>query len=1165
MKIQELRLIAFGPFTGKTVDLAGDKNFHVFYGPNEAGKSSTLRAIKALFFGVAGNSSDDFIHKFSEMRLGATLVHSNGASLEFVRRKGSKNTFMDIHEKPSDESALAGFLNGISEQQFETAFGLNHQLLIKGAQELLQAGGDVGEALFSAALGTGNLRKILEDMETESSGLYAASAKNPVVNKAIKEISDLQKEIRDGSLSAKVWEEKQNGLDKALIELRDYKIQITQKSSEKLHLEKYRGILPKLQQLMAKQAELEHLDAIVILPDDFGVKRGSIQTSLHAAMENQQDLEKELSENTEKAGKLTLWEEILTLASEIEALRDAIGSYRKNQKDLPGLEAEEKIQLAQANRCIRELGGSLTLEEAIARRPILARRVRIQSLAGQYQSLLKDASLALRAIEATENKLKEARRKIDTLGAFHDVTNLAKGVERISSHGDIERAFKGESLKLEIEESSIRDGLKRLGLEKIELEDFTLQSYPSLETLDQFETAFQDVKVIADKVSKSKEELGKGIRDAERELAEIQLSGNVPLEIELEQSRQVRQNGWALIRRAWEHGENVQVDAEQFAPGIPLGEAYENRVSESDSLSDRLRREAERVSRRASLTAILDQKKQEVEIVNGEHSTTMFDMGLLQEKWNALWNPFGINVQNPKPMRSWLLEVYSLQTRSAACKVKHREIKQGQAEIEKHITSLSLLLSESGFTPPLPQSLFELMEVGRTWVSTQRDLLQNHGRLIKEKEELENTVLDSASENQASAKKLEHWRSDWSVEVINLGLESTIQTESALAVLDEWDRLFKFKDAAAALRTRISGIQSEIAIFDSQVQSVATSLKESYEGASPDIYASSLLSQLEQAKATRLEQSNLANLIRDTQRKLDQERKKVGDSTVALEKLCLQAATKSPDDLEKAEEGSKHAKRMRDQLESIKTGILDSGGGLSLEQIRLQAGKIHNDTLPQQLIDLELQIEVLESSRAQIQETIGGYRGFLQMDRGPSDALKASEKMQQSLASARDHIERYVRLKTALILLKKEIERHRKENQNPILTRASHLYARLTLGSFAGLGTDYDGKDQPVLVGVRPNGKFVDMEGMSDGARDQVYLALRIATLEKYLEAGEPIPFIVDDILIRFDEERAKATLEILAELSIKTQVLFFTHQARIQEIAIGIDGGNVVSIHSMS
>ena len=100
---------------------------------------------------------------------------------------------------------------------------------------------------------------------------------------------------------------------------------------------------------------------------------------------------------------------------------------------------------------------------------------------------------------------------------------------------------------------------------------------------------------------------------------------------------------------------------------------------------------------------------------------------------------------------------------------------------------------------------------------------------------------------------------------------------------------------------------------------------------------------------------------------------------------------------------------------------------------------------------------------------------------------------------------------------------------------------------------------------MRPNGKFVDMEGMSDGARDQVYLALRIATLEKYLEAGEPIPFIVDDILIRFDEERAKATLEILAELSIKTQVLFFTHQARIQEIAIGIDGGNVVSIHSMS
>ncbi len=73
---------------------------------------------------------------------------------------------------------------------------------------------------------------------------------------------------------------------------------------------------------------------------------------------------------------------------------------------------------------------------------------------------------------------------------------------------------------------------------------------------------------------------------------------------------------------------------------------------------------------------------------------------------------------------------------------------------------------------------------------------------------------------------------------------------------------------------------------------------------------------------------------------------------------------------------------------------------------------------------------------------------------------------------------------------------------------------------------------------------------MSDGTRDQLYLSLRLASLEKYLETSEPMPFVVDDILVNFDDLRAAATLGALAELSKKTQVLFFTHHGRLVELA---------------
>ena len=52
------------------------------------------------------------------------------------------------------------------------------------------------------------------------------------------------------------------------------------------------------------------------------------------------------------------------------------------------------------------------------------------------------------------------------------------------------------------------------------------------------------------------------------------------------------------------------------------------------------------------------------------------------------------------------------------------------------------------------------------------------------------------------------------------------------------------------------------------------------------------------------------------------------------------------------------------------------------------------------------------------------------------------------------------------------------------------------------------------------------------------------------MSSGEPLPFVVDDVLINFDDARAEATLTQLAEVARRTQVLFFTHHTRLAELA---------------
>ena len=128
---------------------------------------------------------------------------------------------------------------------------------------------------------------------------------------------------------------------------------------------------------------------------------------------------------------------------------------------------------------------------------------------------------------------------------------------------------------------------------------------------------------------------------------------------------------------------------------------------------------------------------------------------------------------------------------------------------------------------------------------------------------------------------------------------------------------------------------------------------------------------------------------------------------------------------------------------------------------------------------------------------------------------------------------------------------------------AGALFASLSCGSFSTISSEI-ADDEPRLVGVRPDGASVHVGGMSSGTRDQLYLALRFATLERYLTSSEPMPFVVDDILINFDDRRALATLEVLAEFSAKTQVLLFTHHTRIRDMAAELASPNGVFVQSL-
>ena len=127
--------------------------------------------------------------------------------------------------------------------------------------------------------------------------------------------------------------------------------------------------------------------------------------------------------------------------------------------------------------------------------------------------------------------------------------------------------------------------------------------------------------------------------------------------------------------------------------------------------------------------------------------------------------------------------------------------------------------------------------------------------------------------------------------------------------------------------------------------------------------------------------------------------------------------------------------------------------------------------------------------------------------------------------------------------------------------RAGELFVSTTQGKFKGINTDIDEDGKPIVVGVRESGKQVLVSQMSDGTRDQLFLSFRLASLEKYSASAEPLPFIADDILVHFDDERSEATLDLLAEYGKSNQVLLFTHHLSVREKAAKLEKDGLASI----
>jgi uncharacterized protein YhaN len=275
----------------------------------------------------------------------------------------------------------------------------------------------------------------------------------------------------------------------------------------------------------------------------------------------------------------------------------------------------------------------------------------------------------------------------------------------------------------------------------------------------------------------------------------------------------------------------------------------------------------------------------------------------------------------------------------------------------------------------------------------------------------------------------------------------------------------------------------------------------------------------------------------------------LGGARQHLDALLHEAGVTDDVALRHAIERAAEERRLDGLVAEAERHLAVEGEGWSVDALARAAQETDSDSLEASLVALDEELKEVEGRQREQGETVGALRERQSKFSGAEDAASALSEAHEHLAQASLHADRYARIRLATALLRRGIESYRQKNEGAILRRAGSIFESLTLGRYQSLRVVFEG-ERARLVCMRGS-EVVDVkDALSDGTLDQLYLSLRFASLEQHLEAQEPMPLVLDDIFIHFDDDRTMAGLRVLAEFAQKTQVLLLTHHARNLDLA---------------
>ncbi len=379
-----------------------------------------------------------------------------------------------------------------------------------------------------------------------------------------------------------------------------------------------------------------------------------------------------------------------------------------------------------------------------------------------------------------------------------------------------------------------------------------------------------------------------------------------------------------------------------------------------------------------------------------------------------------------------------------------------------------------------------------------------------------------------------------------LGFVPELSPSAALEALQMVERLQREIISGNRLAARLDGMERFLRDFEQLTEDLASCLPDVAPEQEVAVRVAVVSRHFRENQSRREQRARLEESLRKNEAVRARARQEEAALAQELARLLESAAADNREEFRKRYRDNERVAALLVERRQAMAVIRQIAGVEKAEEVRNDLASSEKSRLDNQLAALEQQVADLNRERDEINREISARQAQQRELAGTSELTEVMTRLEVTREQLRQAYQEWLAAQTALSVLQTVKQKFEQERQPAVIRNSSRYFRDITDGQYERIRVSLE--DRAVSVFDRSR-REKRLEQLSRGTREQLLISLRLGFIEEYEQTAEPLPLVLDDVLVNFDAARGRRTAAVLQDFARDRQVLFFTCHPGVPEL----------------